>query len=97
MSDVPVADLPYSAEMADTLKDVDISDVASVRLLDIAGDEVFTSKRAGILRLMAYSTIQLGKTRFAPGELTQVFANVIPHIRSSLPKDQLDTILASIE
>ena len=97
MADVSPTDLPYSAEMADTLKDVDISGVTSVRLLDMAGDEVFTSKRVGILRLMVYSTIQLGKTRFVPGELTQVFANVIPHIRSSLPKDQLDTILASIE
>ena len=38
----------------------------------------------------------MGKNHFAPNELVTVFQKVIPSIRSTLPKKDLENILASI-
>ena len=88
---------PFTSELADSLKEVDISDVALVRLLDQSGRVVFESKRAGILRITSFIVEKLGKKIFSGGELDWVLQNVLPHIRSALPKTQLDAILSTIE
>lgn len=50
----------------------------------------------GILRISLFIVEKLGKDRFAPNELSSVFGQVLPHVRSTLPKNQLDTILEKL-
>jgi hypothetical protein len=89
--------MPFSEDIAQDLKKVDISDIEKVQLLDNSGKIVFESKRVGIIRIVRYVSLTLEKSLFSQGELLPIFAKVLPHIRSSLPKKELDTILTSIE
>jgi hypothetical protein len=90
-------DMPFSEGIAQDLKKVDISDIEKVQLLDNSGKIVFESKRVGIIRIVRYVSLTLGKSLFSQGELLSIFAQVLPHIRSSLPKKDLDIILTSID
>ncbi len=89
-------EMPFSEDIAITLKDIDISDISSVQLRNNSWDAIFETKRVWILRISKYITTQLHKESFAPGELSTIFQNILPHIRSSLPKDKLDILLWDI-
>lgn len=95
--DTDTADMPFNEYLAEDLRKVDISHLSAIQLMDHTGVVLFESKRMGIVRITQYIVTAFSKTQFAPWELLSVFTKVLPHIRSSLPKKDLDTILLSIE
>lgn len=58
--------------------------------------ESFVIKRAGIARVARRISETFEKTDFAPGELSKVYANAVPYVRSSLAKKDLETLLAKL-
>lgn len=89
-------DMPFSSLLAEDISKLDIGHIASIALMDNSDEKVFESKRVGIIRIVNYIVSTLGKERFAPWELHDVYENVLPHIRSSLPKKDLEDILSAI-
>lgn len=95
----PVSDegVPFSPLIAQDIAHVDISGISHIDLVDTTGQRVFTTRRSGLIRLIVAITTELHQTTYAPGELTPIYQNILPHIRSHLPKKDLDQILHDIE
>ncbi|GAB0174952.1 MAG: hypothetical protein HHAS10_08310 [Candidatus Altimarinota bacterium] len=89
-------DMPFDESISNDLKEFDISHISSIELQNLSGEIILLSRRAGIIRVANYIVKHLGKTEFVPNELEAALKNLIPHIQSSLPKKELDTILLKI-
>lgn len=86
---------PFTGPVAEELAGIDVSDVVGVRFTDLDG-ESFLLKRAGISRIAVKISQTFGKTEFRPGELSRVYSNAVPYVRSSLAKKDLDSVLAKL-
>jgi hypothetical protein len=89
-------DMPFSPLLAEDISKLDVGHIASIALRDSSGERVFESKRVGIIRIVNYIVSSLGKDTFARRELQSVYENVLPHIRSNLPKKDLESLLTTL-
>lgn len=89
-------DIPFTDEVAQHLKRIDISDISLIRLVSTHG-EVFVSKRAWLIRMAQYILQEMHKAEFQPGELMHVYLQVMPYLKSNLAKDDLEELLQSVQ
>ena len=89
-------DMPFDETIANDLAHFDISHIYSVELQDTQGASILTSRRVGIIRVANYIALHLGKIEFEPWELQNVLESILPHIQSTLPKKELESMLEKI-
>lgn len=92
----PDDSMPFSDEIIQKIKFIDVSDIDTVALVSLSGERIFESHQVWIMRLTRALVQGFHKDQFVPHELDASYALLIPQIRSTLPKKDLDSILEKI-
>ncbi len=87
---------PFDSILDTELQSTEITGITAVKFIHTSGAD-FILRRVWVIRIARYIATRMNKEIFAPNELSSIFAGVMPHLQSTMPEKDIQSLLTKIE